>query len=318
MSYIEKKNVNGKTRLYFVKKVSFMKHVFVIKKYVGVNSPIFSKEKYILDNLEELSKEELKFKSQFLNQIKKELSYNENLPERIELKSIKIDNLLDGKKCEKNVNTEFAKEFIFNSNNIEGSKIPPERVREIIDTGDTKYKDRNEVKEVKNSILAFDYLQKLFKFNLTSIKKLYHILTRDLFMQGNVLYPKGLKKEEIVVGNSRTTPPEKVEEELIDLLNWYRTNKNKIHPLILAFEFHKRYEFIHPFRDGNGRTGRLIMNKILMSGGYFSIIVHKENKLAYFNALKQAIDGKSKDYYQFMMEQADKSYDYLLKVLQKY
>jgi len=318
MSYTEKKNINGKIQVYFVKKVSFMGKLFVIKKYIGLDSPTFSKEKYILDNLEELSNEELKFKSQFLKHVKEELSYNENLPERIELKSIKIGNLLDGKKCEKDVNTEFAKEFIFNSNNIEGSKIPPERVREIIDTGDTKYNDRNEVKEVKNSILAFEYLQKSFKFNLTSIKRIYHILTKDLLMQGNEPYPKGFKKEDVIVGNSKTTPPEKVEEELTDLLNWYRANKNKIHPLILAFEFHRRYEIIHPFRDGNGRTGRLIMNKILMSAGYHSIIVHKENKLAYFNALQKATSGNSKSYYQFMIEQADKSYDYLLKVLQRY
>jgi Fic family protein len=318
MSYIESKRVNEKVQTYFVKKISFMDKLSVIKKYLGIGSPRFSKEKYILDNLEELSLEELKFRVQFLKQAKKDLSYNNDLPEIVELKSIKINNLLEGKKCEKDVNTEFAKEFIFNSNNIEGSKIPPERVREIIDTGDTKYADRNEVKEVKNSILAFEYLQRSFKFNLTSIKRLYHILTKDLFMQGNIPYPKGFKKEEVIVGNSPTAPPEKVEKELIYLLKWYKANKNKIHPLILAFEFHKRYEFIHPFRDGNGRTGRLIMNKILMSAGYYPIIVYKENKLAYFNAFEQAIDRRSKVYYQFMLEQQDKSYDYILKVLQKY
>lgn len=318
MSYIEKKIINGKTSIYFVKKISFMGKLFVIKKYIGLDSQAFSKEKYLLDNLEALSKEEFKFKSKFLNLIKKELSHSENLPDKIELKSLKINNLLDGKKCDKEVSIEFSKEFIFNSNSIEGSKIPPERVREIIDTGDTKYQDRNEVREVKNSILAFEYLEKSFKFNITSIKRLYHILTKELFMQGNVPYPKGFKKEAVIVGNSQTTPPEKVEKELINLLNWYRANKNKIHPLILAFEFHKRYEVIHPFRDGNGRTGRLIMNKILMSARYSPIIVYKENKIAYFNALEQTIGGRSKNYYHFMLEQADKSYDYLLKVLQKY
>ena len=318
MSYIEKKTINGKTHIYFVKKVSFMGKLLVIKKYVGLDSSTLSRERYLLDNLEELSKEELVFKSKFMNLVKNELSHSGDLPDRIELKSIKIDNLIDGKKCEKDVGTEFSKEFIFNSNNIEGSKIPSERVKEIIDTGDTKYSDRNEVKEVKNSILAFEYLQKSFKFNLTSIKRLYHILTKDLLMQGNVPYPKGFKREAVVVGNSATTPPEKVEGELIALLNWYRANKNKIHPLILAFEFHKRYEVIHPFRDVNGRTGRFIMNKILMSGGYSPIIVYKENKIAYFNALENTADGRSKNYYHFMMEQADKSYDYILKVLQKY
>jgi Fic family protein len=318
MSYIEKKNIKGKSYLSFVKKVSFMSKVFVIKKHIGAEPLIVNKEKYLLDHIEELSNEEFNFRNNFLKQVKQEISHNENLPDKIELKSIKIGNLIEGKKCNQLVNTEFAKDFIFNSNNIEGSKIPPEKVREIIDTGDTKYNNRNEVKEVKNSVLAFEYLQKSFKFNLLSIKRLYHILTKDLFMQGNIHYPRGFKKEENIVGNSQTTSPEKVEIELVNLLNWYKANKNKIHPLILAFEFHRRYEFIHPFRDGNGRTGRLIMNKILMNAGYSPIIVYKENKLSYFNVLEKSKEGKLKSYYQFMLEQADKSYDYLLSVISKY
>jgi len=318
MSYIEKKKLNGKEYFYFVKKISFMSKLLVIKKHIGVDLPMFSKEKYILDHLKELFDEEMRFKTEFLEQIKKKLFHNEHLPEKIELKSININNLLEGKRCEKEINTEFAKEFIFNSNNIEGSKIPAEKVREIIDKGDTKYDNRNEIKEVKNSILAFEYIQSSFKFNLASIKRLYNILTKDLFMQGNIPYPKGFKKEEVIVGNSQTTPPEKVEEELKNLLKWYSQNKNKIHPLILAFEFHKIYESIHPFRDGNGRTGRLIMNKILMSGGYSPIIVYKENKLSYFNVLEKSHEGNKKNYYQFMLEQANKTYDYILKVIGRY
>ncbi len=318
MSFIEKKIVSGKTYASFVKKVSFMSELFVIKKHIGVDLSMLNKEKYILDNLEELSVEEFKFRLKFLEQIQKELSHNEKLPEKIELQSIKINYLLEGKKCENEVNNEFAKEFLFNSNNIEGSKIPPEKVREIFDKGDTKYDNRNEIKEVMNSILAFEYLQKSFKFNLNSIKRLYHVLTRDLFMQGNIPYPRGFKKEEVIVGNSQTTSPEKVEAEIIQLLNWYKDNKNKIHPLILAFEFHRRYEFIHPFRDGNGRTGRLIMNKILMNSGYSPMIVYKENKLAYFNTLEKSQEGNKKNYYQFMLEQANKSYDFILKVIAKY
>ncbi|MEK6928268.1 MAG: Fic family protein [Nanoarchaeota archaeon] len=318
MSYIEKKNINGEVYASFVKKISFMGKTFLIKKHIGKESSTLSKERYILDNFNEISKEEFNFRNSFLDKVKTLVSYSENLPEKIEFKSILIDNLIDGKQCKSILDTEFAKEFIFNSNNIEGSKIPPERVREIIDTGDTKYKNRNEVKEVMNSILAFEYLQKQFKFNLASIKRLYHILTKDLVMEGNIKYPKGFKKEAVIIGNSQTTSPEKVEEELNNLLKWYINNKNIIHPLILAFEFHRRYEFIHPFRDGNGRTGRFIMNKILISQGYSPIIVYKENKLAYFNVLEKSKEGRVKSYYHFMLEQMDKSYDFLLEVLRKY
>lgn len=294
-----------------------MGKVFTIKKHIGLDSPAVSKEKYISDNLETISEEELKFRKEFLKQASEELSYNEGLPEKIEMKAIRIGNLSEAKNINKSVETEFAKEFIFNSNNIEGSKIPPERVREIIDKGDTKYSERNEVREVQNSIIAFEYL-KSFKFNLPSIKRIYNILTKGLTREGNIPYPRGFKKESNIVGNSSTTAPELVEGELTNLLKWYKQNRRKIHPLILAFEFHRRYEQIHPFLDGNGRTGRLIMNKILMSNGYPPIIVYKDNKQAYFNAIEKSVDGKIKNYYHFMLEQSDKSYDYLLRVIEKY
>ena len=318
MSYLEKKQINGKVYVYFVKKISFMKRLFVINKHIGTDSPTISKEKYLLDNLDVISNEELEFRKTFLNQVKNDISHNQNLPDRIEINAIKIDNFTEGKQCQKLLDGEFAKEFIFNSNNIEGSKIPPEKVREIIDKGDTKYKDRNEVKEVQNSILAFEYLNKSFKFNIASVKRLYHILTKNLVREGNIPYPKGFKKDPNVVGNSKTTSPERVEDELTDLIKWYKQNRYKIHPLILAFEFHRRYEFIHPFLDGNGRTGRMIMNKIMISNGYSPIIIYKENRLAYFNSIEKSKDGMLKNYYQFMLEQADKSYDYLLDVIKRY
>jgi len=318
MSYLERKQINKKTYIYFVKKISFMKKIHIIKKHIGTDSPAITKEKYLLDNLEYLSNEEFNFRKKFLRQIKEKVSHNEHLPEKIEIKAIEINNLSEGKKRHEFLDIEFAKEFIFNSNNIEGSKIPPEKVREIIDSGETKYQNKNEIKEVKNSIKAFDYLKKSFKFNLSSIKRLYYILTKELVMEGGEPYPRGFKKAQNVVENSLTTPPEKVEKELKELINWYRKNKDKIHPLILAFEFHIKYEYIHPFLDGNGRTGRLIMNKILMSGGYSPIIIYKKNKLSYFNSIEKSREGKLKNYYQFMLEQADESYDYLLKVLKKY
>lgn len=319
MSYLEIKQLNGKKYVYFVKKISFMGKKHIIKEHIGVESITINKDKYLLDNVEEISKKELNFRKEFTNQIKGEISHNPNLAEKIEFDSIKIGNLIEGKKCQEIIDNEFAKEFIFNSNNIEGSKIPPERVKEIIDTGDTKYKDRNEVKEVQNSILAFNYLKSSFKLNLPSIKRVYNVLTKDLTREGNNPYPKGFKKEQNIVGNSETTPPEKVEEELNGLIHWYKQNKSKTHPLILAFEFHRKYEFIHPFLDGNGRTGRLIMNKILISNNHQPIIIYKDNKMAYFNAIEKSKEkSKLKSYYHFMLEQTGKSYDYLLKTIQNY
>lgn len=318
MSFIEKTCKANVDYFSFVKKVSFMGKQLIIKEHLGKDTTNLTKEKYLLDNLNKISEKEFEFRKTFLIEVKDTLPYNTFLIEEIEKKAIKISNLVEGKRCSDLLNSEFATEFIFNSNNIEGSKIPPEKVREIIEKGNTSYKDKNEVKEVENSILAFQYLNKSFKFNIGSIKRLYHILTKNLYMENKLPYPKGFKKISNIVGNSATTMPEEVEKELNLLLNWYKENKGRKHPLLLAFEFHRRYECIHPFLDGNGRTGRLIMNKILMTNGYSPIIVYKYNKLAYFNSLEKSGEGKLKNYYQFMIEQTNKTYDFLLNIIEKY
>lgn len=61
----------------------------------------------------------------------------------------------------------------------------------------------------------------------------------------------------------------------------------KIHPMILAARFHGFYEYLHPFRDGNGRTGRLVSNFILLHNGLPELIIHKEDRQEYIGALKQ-------------------------------
>ncbi len=317
MSSIDKLKIGNNTYLKFVKKTTFMGKKFVYKEHIGKGTSAITKEKYLLENLDKITNEELKFKLNFLKSIKGKLSYNEKLPENIEKKAIQINNLKEIKKYPKSVETDFAIKFIFNSNNIEGSKIPEEIVKKIIETGNLKYKNKNEAREALNSIDAFEYL-KDFNFNFVSIKRLYYILTKKLLMENGNPYPKGFRKVNLIVGNSSTINYKDIEKELQSLIKWYKKNKSKIHPLILAYDFHLRYEKIHPFRDANGRTGRLILNKILMQNKYPLMIVYKENKESYFNSIEKARAGRKKKYYQFMLEQTNKSYDYFFKLLDKY
>jgi len=68
------------------------------------------------------------------------------------------------------------------------------------------------------------------------------------------------------VNNEETVAPDRVEDEIQEMLNHYRDNKKNVFPLQMAFDMHLRYEKIHPFVNGNGRTGRFLMNKVLMKG----------------------------------------------------
>jgi Fic family protein len=290
---------------------------FRIKEHIGKNISTVTVKDYLRKNFKSISGKEFELRIMFLDRL--DLVYNRNLLDYIELISIEINNLFDMKDIRDVILVEFAKEFIFNSNNIEGSKIPAKEVKKIIETGNSRYKNRNEIKEVYNSIEAMKYLRTGFKFNIPSIKRLYYILTKDLTMSGGDHYPRGFKTVENVVNNQSTIPPNKVENAISNLLQYYTENKKTMYPPQLAYDFHLRYENIHPFLDANGRTGRLIMNKILMDHGYFPMIIYAKNSRAYYNAIAKGLQRKTKkDYYQLMLEQAKKTYDVYFTMMKKY
>ena len=317
MSYLEIKKIKDTEYVSFVKKFSLMGQSFRIYKHIGKNISTLSLKDYLRQNLDTISNKELELRRPLLESL--DITYNNKLLFDIELLAIKINNLMEVKDVNKAIMAEFAKEFIFNSNNIEGSRIPAEEVKKIIESGNSKYQNANEVKEVYNSIDAMEYIQKGFKFNINSIKKLYYILTKDLTMQNGEPYPRGFKKVNNVVNNMVTVPYNKVVPKLKDLLRDYKKNKLQVHPLKLAMNFHLAYEHIHPFLDGNGRTGRFIMNKILMSQKYFPIIIYSENSTAYFNSITKGLMGKNmKSYYQFMLKQARKTYKSFYAIIEKF
>ncbi|MDR0607691.1 MAG: hypothetical protein LBG52_05070 [Candidatus Peribacteria bacterium] len=106
----------------------------------------------------------------------------------------------------------FPVEFIYHSNTIEGSKISKENVAKIMQHQKLTYKVKKEIKEVENSIKARTFLQSDFIWNIANIKKLYHILTKDLLQETGIPYPRGFKKIPITVNNTATTDPQQVKK----------------------------------------------------------------------------------------------------------
>lgn len=316
MSYLEIKKKNNESYVYFIKKWSLQGKSFVLRKYIGKANSMTSKELFMIKNMDSLTEEELKLRKPVWEKAT-EMAYSPELVKNVEKKAIMLNNLAESKNTQQVLRTEFAKEFIYNSNNIEGSKIPRERLVELFEKGITSHKNKNEVIEVENSIKAYDYLENKFSFNLKSIKRLYYILTKEMIMETGKSYPKGFKKETIIVGNSSTSAPENVKKELKELIEWNKKNAKTMYPLERAFEFHARYEGIHPFQDANGRTGRLIMNKIFIQNNYSPIIIYKDNKKAYFSAIKAVLEGNSRKYNQFMLEQTEKTHDQMINTLRK-
>jgi len=243
MSYIEIKKVNNTEYISYVKKFNFMGKNFRIKEHIGKNISTVTVKDYLKKNFNSISIKEFNIRKTFLDKI--DMVYTRNLLNYIELKSIEINNLFEIKNIKDVILVEFAKEFIFNSNNIEGSKIPANEVKKIIEKGDSRYRNRNEVKEVFNSIDALHYLQTGFKYNISSIKRLYYILTKNLTMSDRNPYPRGFKSVENIVNNQPTIPPEQVENELVALLKYYKDNKKIIKQIKLANDIHIKKENRH-------------------------------------------------------------------------
>ena len=185
--------------------------------------------------------------------------------------------------------------FAFNSNKIEGSKLSEEQTEEIFETnslvptnGESINKD--DLIETKNHFRLFDYMldivdDKLSKDNIIEMHSILKINTRD--------YEEGFKKLSNTIGiiNSvHTSKPEDVENDIEELLDWY--NELKDITLEDIIEFHVRFETIHPFNDGNGRLGRVIMFKECLKNNIMPFIILDQHKSFYLRGLKEYKNDK--------------------------
>ena len=191
---------------------------------------------------------------------------------------------------------DFAIKFIFESNSIEGSRLSENEIKNIIKNNYVKKSlDRKEILEVENSIKAFNHIKGgKFKLNQNNIKNLHKKIVNNLGIEF------GYKTEEIIVNNKKTCSPEKVKQEMTRLINWWNQNqKTKENPFLTAIKFHQKFELIHPFSDGNGRTGRLILIWMLQKSNYGVILFKNKNRHKYFSALNSADEGRNNKLYRY-------------------
>lgn len=182
-------------------------------------------------------------------------------------------------------------DLTFNSNHIEGSRLTHDQTRYIYETNTIGITDQalniDDIIETANHFRAIDYIidQTEGKLSESIIKHLHYILKsgtsdarKDWFNVGEY---KKLPNE---VGGNDTTPPEAVHIEIKALLKEY--NSIKCPTLEDIIDFHHRFETIHPFQDGNGRVGRLIMFRECLRWGYTPFIITDNLKMYYYNGLR--------------------------------
>lgn len=183
-------------------------------------------------------------------------------------------------------------DLTYNSNHIEGSRLTHDQTRHIFETntlgitGESVNVD--DIIETTNHFRCIDLIidRTEEKLSESFVKELHRILKsgtsdsrKDWFAVGEY---KRLPNE---VGGQETCLPEYVGKEMKMLLKEYNAKKQKSFDDIL--DFHHRFERIHPFQDGNGRVGRLIMFKECMANGHIPFIITDELKWFYYRGLQQ-------------------------------
>ncbi len=183
-------------------------------------------------------------------------------------------------------------ELTYNSNHIEGSTLTHEQTRFIFETNtigvETGPVNVDDVVETANHFKCVDYIIDNVTKPLTEsmIKELHFILKNGTSDSRKEWFNVGqYKKLPNEVGGEETCSPDKVKTEMKKLLATYNSLGQKNFENIV--EFHNHFEKIHPFQDGNGRVGRLIMFKECLANNIVPFIIDEEHKLYYYRGLKE-------------------------------
>ena len=185
--------------------------------------------------------------------------------------------------------------FAYNSGKIENDKITYHDTREIFEhDGVTSYTgDLRTLFEIRNAKDANEHFLSAFNNRLQLNEQLVldfqRILTKNTYDTRRWRLgerPGEYKKHDYVTGKEEIgASPEEVEEEMRELLEDIQ-DFPKEKALTAAAFFHVKFENIHPFADGNGRAGRLLMNYLLVLNNHPPIIIHEEDRKAYYDALE--------------------------------
>ena len=183
-------------------------------------------------------------------------------------------------------------ELTYNSNHIEGSKLTHDQTRYIYETNTIGIEDSAvNVDDIIETVNHFSCIDKIIDKANTAItenliKELHQILKtgtadskKDWFAVGDY---KKLPNE---VGGMETAAPEEVHEKIVSLLERYNSSESKTFEEIIAF--HVEFERIHPFQDGNGRVGRLLLFKECLKNNIVPFIIDEDLKLFYYRGLKE-------------------------------
>ena len=185
---------------------------------------------------------------------------------------------------------EFSKIFTYNTNAIEGSKLSQQEVKELLEKDKWPDKSKEDIAEAFGVDEAILYIRNIKEhISLDIIKKMHKIVFKNSKPFAGKLRKKN---EEVVVMDSKGNvvhegaPQARISHLLHELIEWYGNNKDRYPGLILGAVVHNQFENIHPFRDGNGRVGRILLNNILIKHNLPPINIDFKNRAEYYASLQ--------------------------------
>lgn len=181
----------------------------------------------------------------------------------------------------------FVEDFTYNSNAVEGSGITRREVAGILSDNQWPLKKKEDIAETYGVARAAEMLMETREhLSLPLILELHMAIFRN-----SRHFAGKIRRVDVVVRDRRGeivhrgAPREDVKRLLLGLVEWYGSNRERLHPLVLAAVVHCQFENIHPFHDGTGRVERLLMNNILLKHGLPPVVIPYKRRHAYYAAL---------------------------------
>ncbi len=178
----------------------------------------------------------------------------------------------------------------YTSNAIEGNSLTESETKVVIEDGLTlEGKPLNDIFEAVGHAKAYDYMYAV-SHDSPITEDIVCNLHRLFYQQINPENAGKYRHVPVFISGSKyaVSPAAEISKRMQQLLHWYNSHEGKLHPVTLAAELHKRFVFIHPFIDGNGRMARLLMNLALMRNDYNIAIIPAICRAEYISALELA------------------------------
>jgi Fic family protein len=211
---------------------------------------------------------------------------------------------------------------IYHSNAIEGNTLNLKQTRYILESRMAiPGKSLLEHQEVLGLDAAMRFINETLLYRPIGELSIQDILDihRRVLGFSDPIESGSFRQHQVYVGNFVPPSPLHVERLMNEFIEWLNSYQllNEAHPIQIAALAHYKFVYIHPFYDGNGRTGRLLMNLILMRAGYPPIIIRKQERLEYYDYLEMANLGDIKPFIRFIARCTERTLEEYIQLCNK-